>query len=99
VKLPRALQPLVALIGLAILLIALATVARTVSAGAGFLVERQVVLLVWLAGLVLAGAVFAWIARRSWRRDNSPLRLWLMTVTMLALASPLALTLLQHPAQ
>ena len=71
-KLPRALQPLVALIGLAILLIALATVARTVSAGAGFLVERQVVLLVWLAGLVLAGAVFAWIARRSWRRNDSP---------------------------
>ncbi|MEA2669545.1 MAG: hypothetical protein QOJ33_2479 [Chloroflexota bacterium] len=97
-KPPRALQPLVALIGLALLLIALATVARTVSAGAGFLVERQVVLLVWLVGLALAGAVFAWIARRSWRRDNSPLSLWLMTVTMLALASPLALMLLQHPA-
>ena len=97
-KLPRALQPLVALIGLAILLIALATVARTVSARAGFLVERQLVLLVWLAGLVVAGAVFAWIARRSWRRDDSPLSLPLMTVTMLVLASPLALILLQHPA-
>jgi MFS family permease len=98
VKLPRAIQPLVALIGLAIVLIALTTVARTVSARAGFLVERQVVLLVWLVGLVLACAVFAWIARRSWRRDSSPLSLWLMTVTMLALASPLALMLLQHPA-
>ena len=97
-KLPRVLQPLVALIGLAVLLIALATVARAVSARAGFLVERQVVLLAWLAGLVLAAAVFAWIARRSWRRDASPASLWLMTVTMLALASPLALMLLQHPA-
>jgi MFS family permease len=98
VKLPRAIQPLAALIGLAIVLVAVTTVARTVSARAGFLVERQVVLLVWLAGLVLASAVFARIARRSWRRDNSPLSLWLMTVTTLALASPLALMLLQHPA-
>jgi len=99
VKLPRALQPLVALIALAILLIALATVARTLSATAGFLVERQVVLLVWIAGLVLAGAVFALIARRSWRRDDSTSSLWLRTVTVLALASPLAMMLLQHPAQ
>jgi hypothetical protein len=99
VKLPRALQPLVALIGLAILLISLASVARAVSASAGFLIERQVVLLVWLAALVLAGAVFTWIVRRSWRRDDSPSSLWLMTVTMLALASPLALMLLQHPAR
>ena len=98
-KVPRALQPLVALVGLAILLIVLVTVARSVSGSAGFLVERQVVLLVWLAGLVLAGAVFTWIARRSWRRDDSPSSLWLMTVTVLALASPLALMLLQHPAQ
>lgn len=98
-KVPRAVQPLVALVGLAILLIALVTVARSVSASAGFLVERQVVLLVWLAGLVLAGAVFAWIARRSWRRDDSRSSLWLMTVTVLALASPLAMMLLQHPAQ
>lgn len=97
-KLPRSLQPLVALIGLAILLIALATVARTVSAGAGFLVERQVVLLVWLAGLVLAGVVFALVARRSWQRQDSPSGLWLMTVTLLALASPLAMMVLQHPA-
>ena len=95
---PRAVQPLVALIALAILLIALATVARSLSATAGFLVERQVVLLVWLAGLVLAGTVFAWIARRSWRGDDSPLSLWLMVASMLALASPLALMLLQHPA-
>jgi hypothetical protein len=87
------------LIGLAIVLIALATVARIVTARAGFLVEQQVVLFVWLVGLLLAGAVFAWVARRSWRRDDSPSSLWLMTLTMLALASPLALMLLQHPAR
>lgn len=98
-KLPRALQPLLTLIGLAIVLVALATVARIVTALAGFLVEQQVVLFVWLVGLLLAGAVFAWVARRSWRRDDSPSSLWLMTLTMLALASPLALMLLQHPAR
>jgi uncharacterized membrane protein YidH (DUF202 family) len=99
VNLPRAFQPLIALIGLAVFLIALATVARVISARAGFLVELHVVFLVWLGGLVLAGAVFAWIARRSWRRDDSPLTLWIMAVTMLAVASPLALMLLQHPAR
>jgi 4-amino-4-deoxy-L-arabinose transferase-like glycosyltransferase len=97
-KPPRALQPLVGLIALAIALIALTTVARVISATAGFLVERQVVLLVWLAGLVLAAAVFAWIARRSWRRDDSPSSLWPKVITILALASPLVLMLLQHPA-
>jgi 4-amino-4-deoxy-L-arabinose transferase-like glycosyltransferase len=98
VKPPRALQPLVSLIALAIVLIALTTVARVISATAGFLVERQVVLLVWLAGLVLAAAVFAWVARRSWRRDDSPSSLGLKVITILALASPLVLMLLQHPA-
>jgi hypothetical protein len=98
VKALRALQPLVALIGLAMLLIALATVVRAISARAGFLVERQIVLLVWLAGLLIASAVFAWVVRRSMRRDASRSGLVLMTLTVLALASPLALMLLQHPA-
>lgn len=97
-KLLRAVQPVGALIGLAALLIALTTVARAISARAGFLVERQVVLLVWLAGLLIAAAVFAWVARRSMRRDKSPSSLWLMTLTVLVLASPLALMLLQHPS-
>ena len=73
-------------------------VVRAVSAGAGFLVERQVVLLVWLAGLLIAGAVFAWVARRSLRLDDSPSSLSLIALTGLLLASPLALMLLQHPA-
>ena len=94
----RALEPMVALIALALLLIAVITIVRLVSAGGGFLVERQVVLLVWLAGMLIAGAAFAWVARRSLRRSASASGLWLMTLTVLALASPLALALLQHPA-
>jgi hypothetical protein len=94
----RASQPLIVLVALALLLIAVTTIVRAVSAGAGFLVERQVVLLVWLAGLVMAGATFAWVARRALRRTASRLGLWLMALTVLALASPLALALLQHPA-
>ena len=34
-------------------------ITREISAHAGFLVERQIVLLVWLAGLLIAGVVFA----------------------------------------
>jgi hypothetical protein len=95
----RAFQPIVVLVAVAGLLIALTTIVRAISAGAGFLVERQVVLFVWLAGLLVAGAVFAWVVRRSMRRDASGSGLWLMTLTALVLASPLALMLLQHPAR
>jgi len=94
----RPLQPLFVLIALAVVLIVVTTIVRAISAGAGFLVERQVVLLVWLAGLLIAGAVFAWVARRSLRLDDSPSNLSLMALTGLLLASPLALMLLQHPA-
>jgi hypothetical protein len=93
----RPLQPMAVLIVVAVVLIALITVVRAISAGAGFLVERQVVLLAWLAGLVIAGAIFAWVARRSMQRDSHS-GLWFMTLTVLALASPLALALLQHPS-
>ena len=95
----RPLQPLFVLIALAVVLIVVTTIVRAISAGAGFLVERQVVLLVWLAGLLIAGAVFAWVARRSLRLDDSPSSLSLMALTGLLLASPLALMLLQHPAR
>jgi uncharacterized membrane protein YfcA len=91
------LQPMAVLIALALVLIALITIVRAISAGAGFLVERQVVLLAWLAGLVIASAIFAWVARRSMQRDSHS-ALWFMALTVLALASPLALALLQHPA-
>ena len=95
----RPLQPMFVLIALAVALIVVTTIVRAISAGAGFLVERQVVLLVWLAGLLIAGAVFGWVARRSLRRHGSPSSLWLVALTGLVLASPLALMLLQHPAR
>jgi hypothetical protein len=72
--------------------------AREISAHAGFLVERQVVLLVWLGGLVIAAAIFASIVRRSLRRADSASSRWLLVATALILASPLGLMLLQHPA-
>ena len=92
----RPLQPAVVLVALAAVLIALITIVRGISAGAGFLVERQVVLLGWLAGLVIAGVIFGWVARRSMQRDSRSV-MWL-TLTVLVLASPLALALLQNPA-
>ncbi|MDQ6712509.1 MAG: hypothetical protein M3Z28_04900 [Candidatus Dormibacteraeota bacterium] len=94
----RALQPLVALMGLATLLIAVVTAVRAISARAGFLVERQIVLYVWLAGLVIVSGVFAWVVRRSMRRDPSRWGLPVMGLTVLVLAAPLALMLLQHPS-
>lgn len=94
----RTLQPIVALVGLAILLVALVTIVRAISANAGFLVERQIVLLVWLAGLVIGAAFFAWVVRRSMHRDKSRSGLLVMALTVLVLASPLTLMLLQHPA-
>ena len=97
-KAVRALQPIIALIGLATLLVALITVVRAISSLAGFLVERQIVFLAWLAGLLIASAIFAWIVRRSMRRAESTPSTWLLLATALALASPLALMLLQHPA-
>ena len=95
----RAAQPIIALAGLAALLIALVTVVRVISARAGFLVERPIVFLSWLAGLLIAAAIFTWIIRRSMRRDASRSSVLVLTVTVLALASPLALMLLQQPAR
>lgn len=95
----RAAQPIIALAGLAALLIVLVTVVRVISARAGFLVERPIVFLFWLAGLLIAAAVFAWVIRRSMRRDASRSSVLALTLTILALASPLALMLLQHPAR
>ena len=46
----RAAQPIIALAGLAALLIALVTAVREISARAGFLVERPIVFLFWLPG-------------------------------------------------
>jgi uncharacterized membrane protein HdeD (DUF308 family) len=95
----RAAQPIIALVGLVALLVVLVTVVRVISARAGFLVERPIVFLFWLAGLLIATAVFTLVVRRSMRRDASRSSLLVLTLTVLALASPLALMLLQHPAR
>jgi Kef-type K+ transport system membrane component KefB len=94
----RAAQPLLTLIILVALLAGLTIIAREISAYAGFLVERQVVLIVWLAGLAIASAFFGWIVRRSIRRTDSTSSRLLLVATALALALPLALSLLQHPS-
>ena len=94
----RAVQPILVLIVLAALLVGLTVIAREISARAGFLVERPIVLFVWLGGLLIASAVFAWVIRRSIRRADSTSSGLLLVATALALASPLALMLLQHPA-
>ena len=94
----RAAQPILVLIALAALLIVLTVIARELSAHAGFLVERPVVLFVWLGGLLVASVVFGWIVRRSVRRADSTSSELLLVATALALASPLALMLLQQPS-
>jgi len=86
------------LIVLVALLTGLTVIAREISARAGFLVERPIVFFVWLGGLLIASLVFAWVVRRSVRRADSTSSGLLLVATALALASTLALMLLQHPA-
>ena len=94
----RGAQPMLVLIVLVALLTGLTVIAREISARAGFLVERPIVFFVWLGGLLIASLVFAWVVRRSVRRADSASTGLLLVATALALASPLALMLLQHPA-
>ena|SRR5947199_5005266 len=94
----RGAQPMLVLIVLVALLTGLTVIAREISARAGFLVERPIVFFVWLGGLLIASVVFAWVVRRSVRRADSASSGLLLVATALALASPLALMLLQHPA-
>src|SRR5437899_8634176 len=90
--------PLVVVLALAAALLAIATIARVISARAGFLVERSAVLLVWLVALLLAAALIAWLSRAALRRADSSVSLWVLVLTALALASPLLLILVQHPS-
>ena len=94
----RAAQPMLVLIALVAVLTGLTVIVREISARAGFLVERPNVLFVWLGGLLIAGIVFGWVIRRSVRGAGSTSSGLLLVATALALASPLALMLLQHPA-
>jgi hypothetical protein len=94
----RAAQPILVLIAIVAVLVGLTIAAREISARAGFLVERPIVLFVWLGGLLIASAVFAWVVRRSIRHAESTSSGLLLVATAVALASPLTLMLLQHPA-
>ncbi len=94
----RAAQPMLVLIALVAVLTGLTVIVREISARAGFLVERPIVLFVWLGGLLIAGIVFGWVIRRSVPGAGSTSSGLLLVATALALASPLALMLLQHPA-
>ena len=94
----RAGLPLLVVLALAAALLAITTVAREISARAGFLVERPVVLLVWLVGLLLVAMLLAWVSRSALRRADTSAGLWLLILAAVALASPLLLTLQQHPS-
>ena len=94
----RAGLPLLVVLALAAALLAITTVAREISARAGFLVERPVVLLVWLVGLLLVATLLAWVSRSALRREDTSVSLWLLILAAVALASPLLLTLQQHPS-
>src|SRR2546422_8298366 len=90
--------PLVVVFALAAALVGITAIASVISAHAGFLVERSAVLLVWLVALLLAAALIAWVSRAAFRRADSSAGLWLLALTAVALASPLLMVLLQHPA-
>ena len=94
----RAGLPLLVVLALAAALLAITTVAREISARAGFLVERPVVLLVWLVGLLLVATLLAWVSRSAIRRADTSVSLWLLILAAVALGSPLLLTLQQHPS-
>ena len=94
----RAAQPMLVLIALVAVLTGLTVLVREISARAGFLVERPIVLFVWLGGLLIAGVVFGWVIRRSVRVADTTSSGLLLVATALALASPLALMLLQQPS-
>ena len=94
----RAGLPLLVVLALAAALLAITTVAREISARAGFLVERPVVLLVWLVGLLLVATLLALVSRSAIRRADTSVSLWLLILAAVALASPLLLTLQQHPS-
>jgi hypothetical protein len=94
----RSAVPLALLVICLSLGLGITVAAREVSAQAGFLVERQAVLLVWLAGLLITGAAFVWAAGRSLRRADSAASLWILILTASVLAAPLLLMLLQHPS-
>jgi len=94
----RDARPLAVLLLIAGALVGGTALAREVIGGAGFLVERPAIVVVWLIGLLLGAAVFGWTTSRSIRQAGSVRSLWLLALTVGVLASPLLLILLQHPS-
>jgi hypothetical protein len=94
----RDAQPVAVLLFIVGLLVAGTALAREMVARSGFLVERPAILVVWLVGLLVGTAIFAWVARRSVRRAESARAFWLLGLTAVALASPLLMIMLQHPS-
>ncbi len=98
---------LAAVVGIALLLTALA---RQMFEGSGFFAQQQAALIVLIVGLLLAIAVFAVAAWRVFRRvaawqqsgarAQASAALWALSVTALLVVLPVVLALLlpQHPA-
>src|SRR5690242_18166946 len=94
----RDARPLAVLLLIAGVLVGGIALAREVIWRAGFLVERPTIVVVWLVGLLLGAVVFGWATSRSVRQASSARSLWLLALTVVVLASPLLLILLQHPS-
>src|SRR5438105_1728942 len=72
----RDARPLAVLLIIAGALVGGTALAREVIGGAGFLVERPAIVVVWLVGLLLGPAVFGWTTSRSGRQaEQEPERL------------------------
>ena len=94
----RAAIPLGVLVALAIVLVAVTALARELLSRAGFLAERESIMIVWLVGLSIVVVVFAAVARRAVSTIDSTAGLWLLGLTAAVVASPLFLILLQRPS-
>jgi hypothetical protein len=94
----RAVVPLAILLLLVGILVTGTALIRELIGRAGFLAEREAILAVWLAGLLIGATTFGWVARRTLRTADSALSLWILAATAGVLASPLLLILLQDPS-
>ncbi len=104
------LIPLGLLAGALALTLAGAALARLLFAGAGFFAQQQAAVIVLIAGLMLAIAVFGlavWLVLRRvarWQQGEATTRasalLWTLSATALVIVLPVLLALLlpQHPA-
>jgi hypothetical protein len=87
-------------VGLTAALVVLTVAAGfTIRAMAGFLAERDLVMAFWLAGLLIVALITGLVARTSLRRASTLGTFFLLGLTAIVLASPLLLTLLQHPSR